>query len=145
MKSKTLLLCAAGLGLALGVTVMSGTTQGAKNDKGQRSMNVHQLMEGTVKPHCTALKNGLKAEPADEKAWKKLVTNAALLNEASYSLMEDGRCPDKVWAEATTKTLRPNSAALVTALKAKNFAKAKTVFGAMTKSCKACHDEHKED
>ena len=58
--------------------------------------------------------------------------------------MDDGRCPDGVWADATTKALRQGSADLVKALQAKDHDAAKTAFGAMTKSCKACHDKHKE-
>ena len=109
-----------------------------------RVLTTGQLMEGTVKPHCDALKKGLETTPAEEKAWKKLAVHAALLNETSYTLMDDGRCPDGVWAEASTKTLREGSATLLKAINAKDHAAAKAAFGNMTKSCKACHEKHKD-
>lgn len=109
-----------------------------------RLLKTEQLMEGVIKPHCGALKEGLKSEPANAKAWKKLTMHAALLNEASFILMDDGRCPDKVWADAATKTLRQGSADLVRALEAKNLADAREAFGSMSGACKDCHDKHKE-
>lgn len=127
--------CALGTGIAVQAQVKKGKT---------RLMTTEYLMEGIVKPHCDALKKGLDAAPADDKAWHKLAVSAALLNEASYTLMDDGRCPDGVWADAATKVLRQGSADLVKALEGKDHAAAKAAFGAMTKACKACHDKHKE-
>jgi cytochrome c556 len=57
--------------------------------------------------------------------------------------MDDGRCPDGVWAEATTKALREGSASLLKAIEAKDVAAAKAAFGATTKSCGGCHEKHK--
>ena len=84
-------------------------------------MLTKQLMSGLNKPNCTALGDGLKTTPADDKAWEQLATNAALLNEASYILMEDDRCPDADWANAA-KTLREGSAAVLEKLDAKDAA-----------------------
>ena len=58
--------------------------------------------------------------------------------------MDDGRCPDAVWADATTKLLRAGSADLLKAIEAKDHAAAKAAFGSLTKSCKTCHDAHKK-
>ena len=58
--------------------------------------------------------------------------------------MDDGRCPDGTWADATSKHLRGGSQDILAALEKKDLAAAKTGFGNMTKSCKACHDAHKE-
>jgi len=127
------------------VLVLAGATVQAQVKKGKsRLLTTEQLMAGTVKPHCDALKKGLEIAPADDKAWQKLAAHAALLNEASYTLMDDDRCPDQVWSDAATKHLRQGSADLVKALGAKDQAGAKSAFGAMTKSCKACHEKHKE-
>ncbi len=136
--SLTLTVCA--------LTLVAGVAVNAQVKKGKtRLMTTEHLMEGIVKPHCDALKKGLEAAPADDKAWHKLAVSAALLNEASYTLMDDGRCPDGVWADATTKALRQGSADLAKALEGKDHAAAKAAFGAMTKSCKACHEKHKEN
>lgn len=128
------------------LTLVAGIAVNAQVKKGKtRLATTEHLMEGIVKPHCDALKKGLEAAPADDKAWHKLAVSAALLNEASYTLMDDGRCPDGVWADAASKALRQGSADLLKALDGKDHAAAKAAFGAMTKSCKACHEKHKEN
>jgi cytochrome c556 len=109
-----------------------------------RALKTSQLMKGIVKPHCEAVKKGIDAGPADDKAWEELALHASLLNEASFTLMEDGRCPDGDWANAATKSLRTGSASLLSAIEMKDTAGAKAAFGAMTKSCKECHDKHKK-
>lgn len=58
--------------------------------------------------------------------------------------MDDGRCPDGVWADAASKTLRQGSTDVLKAIEAKDVAAAKSAFSGMTKSCAACHDKHKE-
>src|SRR5262245_24778875 len=109
-----------------------------------RPMKTAQCMKGVMKPNCDALKKGLEAGPATDEAWEALALYSALLNEVSYLLMEDGRCPDAVWADAASKTLRQGSADVLKAVEGKDLAAAKTAFGSMTKSCKACHDVHRE-
>jgi len=108
-----------------------------------RLIKTKQLMKGLVAANCGAIGEGLKAGPADDKAWEDLATKAALLNEASYVLMDDGRCPDAAWADAD-KTLREGSATLVTKLEAKDAAGAQEAFKAMTQACTACHKAHKK-
>jgi len=109
----------------------------------ERPLKTSQLMGGLVAPNCGALKKGLDAGPADEKAWKSVATNAALLNEASHIVMADGRCPDGTWAGAA-KTLRECSAAVLKAIDEQDVEAAKSAFGAMTKACGECHKAHKK-
>lgn len=135
------------LGLILGVcaAVASASLVEAQVKKGKsRALETKYLMRGIIKVHCTQLKEGLDKAPADDKAWDQLAMNAALLNEASYTLMDDGRCPDGVWAEAVTKKLRQGSADAYQAILAKDLAAAKKAFGELASSCKTCHDKHKE-
>ena len=89
----------------------------------------------------TGTKKGIDAGPSNDEA---LAVHAAVLNELSFLLMDDGRCPDGVWADAASKALRMGSADVLKAIEAKDAPAAKAAFGAMTKSCKACHDQHKE-
>ena len=70
-----------------------------------RPLTTKQLMGGLVKPNCGGIGEGLKEAPKDDAGWAALACRAALLNEASYILMDDGRCPDKTWADAA-KALR---------------------------------------
>ena len=117
----------------------------AKIKQGEtRLLKTSQLMSGAVKPHCTAVKNGLEAGPADDDAWADIATHAAILNEISFTLMDDKRCPDGTWAEAASKDLREGSAAVVAASDKKDAEAAMAAFKSMTASCKKCHDVHKE-
>jgi hypothetical protein len=126
------------------VLAMSGWV-GAQVKQGKsRPMKTSYLMKGIMKPQCDALKKGLDTAPKDDKEWISLAVHAAVLNEVSYLLMDDGRCPDAVWADAASKTLRQGSADVLKAVEGKDLAAAKNAFGAMTKACKACHDQHKE-
>ena len=118
---------------------------GAQVKKGKsRLMLTKHLMGGLMKVHCGGLKKSLDAGPADDKAWAELATSAALINEASYILMDDGRCPDGTWADAATKTLRQGSADVLKAVDAKDLEAVKKAFGEMTKACESCHKAHKK-
>lgn len=123
--------------------LMSSLTLAQVTQGKSRLLKTKQLMKGLVAPNCGEIGEGLKNGPANDKAWQDLATKAALLNEASYVLMDDGRCPDAAWADAD-KTLRECSAVLVEKLEAKDAAAAQEAFQAMTKSCAACHKAHKK-
>ena len=132
-------LCAAALVVAvIGDSVVAQVTQGKT-----RAMKTSHWMAGVMKTHSGALRKGLASAPADDKAWKALEVSAGLMNEASYVLMADGRCPDGVWLNAVEKTLREGSASLLKAIEAKDVAAAKTALGAMSRSCKECHTKHR--
>ena len=121
---------------ALHAQVKQGKTRPAKTG---------QLMKGIVKPNCGDAKKLSDAGPASDAEWSDLALKASLLNEVSYALMDDGRCPDGAWADATTKLLRERSASLLKAAEAKDAAAAKAAMGSVLKSCKSCHDAHKKD
>lgn len=109
-----------------------------------RALKTSQWMKCVMKPQCEALKKGLDGAPSNDAQWQDLAASAALINEASYLLMDDGRCPDGVWAEAASKTLRNGSEDVLKAIETKDLAAAKAGFASMTKACGACHDKHKE-
>ena len=108
-----------------------------------RPLTTSQMMKAMVKPNCEAVKKGLEAAPVNDDAWADLALKLAVLNESSYTLMDDGRCPDSVWTDAVNKFLRPGSAAALKAIEAKDFEATKTAFGTVMQSCKACHEKHK--
>jgi len=109
-----------------------------------RPLQTKHLMRGLTKVHCGALKKGLDAGPSSAEQWEELMVHAALLNELSFILMEDGRCPDGTWANAATKMLRPGSADVIAAIEAKNLGDANKAFASMTKACGTCHKAHKD-
>jgi hypothetical protein len=130
---------------AVAIAVLMTPIAAGQVKKGkERAITTEQLMEGLVAPNCGQLKKALEAGPTDDKAWKEIAIKAALLNEAGYLLMDDGRCPDGDWAGAT-KTLRECSAAVLAAVEAKDAEAGMTAFTAMTKACGACHKAHKKD
>ncbi|MBM3998687.1 MAG: hypothetical protein FJ297_03920 [Planctomycetes bacterium] len=108
-----------------------------------RAALTKQIMGGIMRPNCAALGEGLKTAPADDKGWAALATNAAVLNEVSYIVMDDGRCPDGDWANAAT-TLRECSAAVLAKIEAKDLEGASAAFKTLTGACAACHKAHKK-
>lgn len=113
----------------------------AQKTKGKtRAAQTKQLMKGLVAANCGDLKKLLDAEQTN---WDDVALKAALLNEAGYILMDDGRCPDAEWAKAA-KTIQESSAAVLAAAETKDAAAAKTAFGKLTsEGCAVCHKAHK--
>jgi len=124
--------------LALAVLV-AGSAQGKISEGETRPLKTKTLMGKVVGPNCSGIAEGLKAEKID---WAALHGNAELLNECSYIIMDDKRCPDETWAGAS-KTLRECSDVLLKKLEAEDAEGAKTAFKALTESCGACHKAHK--
>jgi len=117
----------------------------AKVKKGDtRPLSTATWMKSVVKPHCSDLKKEIAAGPKTDDAWASLIEHAEILNETSYILMEDERCPDEVWAGAATKDLRGGSDALIAAAMAKDMGATEAAFKKLTQSCSACHKEHKK-
>jgi hypothetical protein len=116
----------------------------AQKTKGKsRPAETKFLMKGVIQPNCAALGAALKGDgPSDDKAWDQALLHALVLNEMSYVVMDDGRCPDKEWAGAA-KTLRECSGKVAEAARAKDAAAAKTAFKALTGACATCHKAHK--
>ena len=140
------------VGLALlfsiGLCVFIGTTEeraGAQVAKGKtRPAATRFLMKGITQPNCKGIGELLKESgPSDEKAWETLACHASCLSELSFSLMQDGRCPDAVWAGAA-KSLGEGSGAVLVAAEKKDPEGARTAFKTVTDSCKSCHDAHKK-
>lgn len=132
------------LAVMVGVFSAMSVVATAQIKKGKtRPLTTKQLMGALVKPHCADLGTALKSAPADDKGWSELATKAALLNEASHILMADGRCPDKIWADAT-KSLGEGTIAVLEKIEAKDAAGAQEAFKTVSGACAACHKEHKK-
>jgi cytochrome c556 len=137
---KKVLLVVAVLVAVAGISVVA--TAQVKKGK-TRAASTKQLMSGIVQVNCAALGKGTKDAPTDDKGWAALATNAALLNEAGYLLMDDGRCPDGDWAGAA-KAMQTGSAAVLAKIEAKDLEGAAAEFKKVTESCAACHKVHKK-
>jgi cytochrome c556 len=125
--------------------LLMGQEAAAQKTKGKtRAAETKYLMRGVNQPNCAALAGLLKDKgPVDDKAWDTAACHASILNEMSYLLMDDGRCPDKDWAGAA-KQLREGSAQVLEAARAKNLADAQAAFKTVTGACASCHKAHKQ-
>lgn len=122
------------------LAILLAVTATAQINKGKsRPLTTHTLMEKIVKPHHTAVSNGLKAE---EVNWHHIAESVELLNESGHIMMADGRCPDKTWADAC-KTLQECSQVLLEKVEAEDLEGAQNALTALTGSCAACHKAHK--
>jgi cytochrome c556 len=124
--------------------VSVGTASFSQKTKGKtRLAATKYLMTCINQPNCAGLAGLLKDPgPADAKAWDSAIAQASVLNEMSYVLMEDDRCPDAVWAGAA-KNLREGSAKVVAALEQKDLKGANEAFATVTGACGTCHKAHK--
>jgi mono/diheme cytochrome c family protein len=126
--------------LLVGGFVIAERVEAQKVKGKTRAALTKHLMKGLVAANCGALKKDLDASEAN---WNDITLHAALLNEAGYVLMDDGRCPDGEWAKAA-KALQAQSAAVLSAAEKDNFAGAKEAFKELTaQSCAICHAAHK--
>ncbi|RMG33622.1 MAG: hypothetical protein D6725_15395 [Planctomycetota bacterium] len=121
------------------VNVREGRTAPQRQKK--RAASVHQLMEGFVSVNCGALKKALDAEKTN---WKQVQLRAALLNEAGFILLEDGRCPDATWAKAA-RALQTHSVEVIEAAKKQDKDAALAAFKNLTSNgCATCHKVHRK-
>jgi cytochrome c556 len=128
---------------ALGVALWAGDGIGQVAKGKTRPAPTKFLMQGISKANCSGLDTVLKdAGPADDKAWETAACHAACLSELSFVLMDDGRCPDAVWAGAAKK-LREGAAAAAAGAEKKDLAAARAGLETVKGSCKACHDAHR--
>ncbi len=130
--------------LAVG-TLVCIQSSWAQVKKGKtRAAATRYLMRGVVQPNCAGLGKLLEGTgPADDKAWDTATCHASCLNEVSFLLMDDGRCPDGVWAEAAKTTLREGTAEILAACEKKDAAAASAAFKKTTQACASCHKAHK--
>ena len=129
--------------VVFGLTVLGGSAVAQKTKGKTRAAATKYLMRGIQQPTCKGLGDLLKeAGPSDDKAWDTAACYASCLNEMSYLLMDDGRCPDGVWAGAT-KDLREGSAGVIEAAGKKDLDAAREAFKKVTGACGACHKAHK--
>ena len=110
IKRSRVLALATVAGLLL-VLLVSSEMSNAQVTKGkERPLTTKQWMQAVHKVHCGAIKEGLEAGPSDDDAWAKIALHAAMMNESSYVLMADGRCPASgIVALSRRTSTRPGS------------------------------------
>jgi cytochrome c556 len=122
------------------LALVAGNAEAQKTKGKTRAALTKQLMKGFVAANCGDLGKLLKAEQLN---WEDVALKAALLNEAGYVLMDDGRCPDGDWANAA-KAIQGASVEVLAAAEKKDLEAANAAFKKLTTDgCAACHKVHK--
>ncbi len=130
--------------VCLGLVSLGGSALAQKTKGKTRAAATKYLMRGIQQAHCKGLGDLLKdSGPTDDKGWDTAACHASCLNEMSYLLMDDDRCPDKVWAGAA-KDLREASAAVLAAVEKKDPEGSQAAFKSVIGSCGTCHKAHKK-
>lgn len=126
---------------AVALAFLAGDAEAQKTKGKTRAALTKQLMKGFVAANCGDLGKALKAEPTN---WDDVTLKAALLNEAGYILMDDGRCPDGDWANAS-KAIQGASAEILAAAEKKDLEATNAAFKKLTtEGCAGCHKAHKK-
>jgi hypothetical protein len=142
MTTNRVVLMAVAGALTLGLAANHSMAQIKKGKS--RPLTTQQMMAGLVKPSFEAVNMGLQGTgPADDAAWKALATHAALLNESGHFLMDDGRCPDTAWSDAT-RILRESTEQLILKVEQKDAVGARETITFVAQSCRTCHTPHKK-
>lgn len=129
------------VGVLAGLALFTDDAQAQKTKGKTRPALTKQIMKGLVASNCGDLKKLLDAETPN---WEDIALKAALLNEAGYLLMDDGRCPDGEWANAT-KAVKEATADVLAAAENKDAEAARKGFAKLTgEGCKVCHTAHKK-
>ena len=131
------------IGVALGLLLVSHPGEAQVKRGRTRAAETKYLMKGVIQPSCAAIGALLKQDSAEPGTWDKVATHASVINELSYSIMDDGRCPDSSWAGAA-KTLRESSAQILAAAQEKNVVDARAAFKSLTTACATCHKSHRK-
>jgi cytochrome c556 len=132
--------------LALGLGIgLCQHANGQKTKGKTRFAPTVTLMQGIMNPNCEALAAVLKGEgPKDNRGWNKVDLHATILNEMSYVVMDDGRCPDNVWKGAA-EILRTCSIKIVASAQQKDVKAAQAAFKKLTSACAICHKAHRPE
>lgn len=98
-----------------------------------------QLMDGMIRPAQMAINAAVKEAPADDRAWKNVVTTAAMLQEGAQLLKTTGRAKDQdVWMK-DADVLIAAAEAVQKAAEAKDHAALQAAAGGIGASCQGCH------
>lgn len=123
-----------------GIGLLAGTSFAQKTKGKTREVTTKQLMKGFVSVNCGDLDKALKEK---EINWDDVTLKAALLNEAGFVLMDDGRCPDKDWA-AGAKAVRESTKKLLESAAKKDLENVQASFKTLTsEGCATCHKAHR--
>jgi hypothetical protein len=103
--------------------------------------DMHEFMEYLFQPTYRRLKEAMKSEPTDKKAWLEVKSGSIILAEGGNLLLQ--HAPEEKSAEwkAFSIAVRDHGSKMYRAARAKDFSIAQQSYKAMLQSCNACHQE----
>jgi cytochrome c556 len=104
----------------------------------------HQLMDGLIRPMQMSIMNAAKEAPADDRAWRGIVTNAIMLQESGAMLKTSGRAKDQDGWMKAADGLVSAGAAVQKAADAKDFEALKTASAGIGAACQGCHRVYRQ-
>ena len=107
-----------------------------------RLATTRQLMEGMLHANYLAIENAATAVRTDVQSWNALAINPALLNEASYLIVEDDRSLGTSWDDAAEQ-LRAGSADMLAKIAAREKTGIESSLKVIAKACTDCHAAHR--
>lgn len=128
--------------LALLIVTTTAAESAQKHKGASRLATTENVMVGMVHPNYLAIEDAAKDAKADPQTWKTLATNAALLNEAGYLLVDDERSLGKDWDNAAEQ-LRRGTAAMLVKIAAHDKVGVASDLKVVGAACVNCHAAHR--
>jgi len=128
--------------LATLIAMTTAPTPDHSHKGATRLATTENVMAGLVHPNYLAIEDAAKAVKKDPQLWKTLATNAALLNEAGYLLVDDERSLGKDWDNAA-EDLRRLTAAMLVQIDSHDMNGVARELKAVSAACVRCHAAHR--
>jgi len=126
----------------LGVFLLAGCAM-AQGPAYKEVATVHHLMDGMIRPMQQAIAAASKEAPADDRAWRGIVTNAIMLQESAQLLKTSGRAKDQDAWMKDADALGSAGAAVQKAAEGKDFAALQAASGGINATCQGCHSVYR--
>jgi hypothetical protein len=104
--------------------------------------DMHEFMEYAFEPFYKSLRESMKSEPADKRAWKPVKANSLVLAENGNLLMMRGPDGDdkKAW-NALATDMREHGRLLYQQAKKRDYTQARKHYETFITKCNACHEK----
>jgi hypothetical protein len=149
MKTSLGVVLSAGCLLAVACSLLSmtsspvarGNANAEKQEAAPVEPDMHEFMEYVFQPTFLRLRAQMQAEPADNKAWKGIKSDALILAEGgNLLLIRDAGDEQSDWDRHSIH-VRGLGGELYRAAQAKDYKTARGHYEKMVTNCNACHDQ----
>lgn len=126
----------------LSVVLLAGAAM-AQGPSYHEVAKIGQLMDGMIRPAQQAINAAAKEAPADDRAWRGVVLNAVMLQEAAQLLKTSGRVKDQEAWIKDADAMANAGASVQKAAEGKDFAALQAASGNIGTSCQGCHNVYR--